>query len=206
MNASSVTISRGITLSRFEKIRDVYGSAASWAIWDKPDSLNKTGIGNLDVLDPEKNPELLSTLHTNLVLVGLNGSRTMEGNDCLSNFHDKSTKGQDYKLRHAAYGTALWGAYMTDIIKSVQTTSSNSLTKQLKADPRQEEENVELFRRELAEIGAASPILVPMGGEAARIVKNSFRGEHRIIPIMHYSHYVSIDNYCLSVWSAFPRS
>ena len=112
----------------------------------------------------------------------------------------------DYKLRHAAHGTALWGAYMTDIIKNVWTPDLKELWAYLKANPNKEHENVQNFRQELKEIGAKNPIMVPMGRKAEGIVRNSFEGEFVIQPIMHYSHYINLENYCSRVWKFFPRS
>lgn len=201
-------VSRGISRERFDRIRDCYGCVASWAIWDRPDALNKSGIGNLEVLDPDKSPEVLDTVHTDLILIGLNISRDLDecdGDVRLSNFHDKSPKGVDFKLRRAARGTALWGAYMTDIIKRVPITDSNELMKHLKANPRKAEENIASFRRELDEIGAREPTLVPMGGHAADLVRKALGADFRILPIMHYSHYISPEQYCAKVWQTFPR-
>lgn len=205
-DAFSGAVSRGISLNLFDEIKDRYGDDASWAVWDKPESLNKAGIGNLDILDPRRNPELLGILHTDLVLVGLNGSRPMEGAEKLSNFHDTSAKGMDYKLRHAAHGTALWGAYLTDVIKKRPITDSKELRAYLKANPGKEQESVASFRQELNEIRAINPILVPMGREDERIVRRYFYSEFKIIPIIHYSNYIGIERYCARVWDLFPKS
>jgi hypothetical protein len=153
----SDAVARGIDEQRFDNIHHKYGAVASWAVWSRPDLKNMAKVGNLDVLDPQKNIELLGTLHTDLILIGLNGSRCMNGAAKLSNFHDKSAKGRDYKLRHAANGTALWGSYMTDIIKDLPILNSNEVWAYLRADEAIVKSSIESFRQEIAEIGAKSP-------------------------------------------------
>ena len=40
-----------------------------------------------------------------------------------------------------------------------------------------------------------------MGRKAERIVHKFFNGDFKIVPIMHYSHYISLEKYCSSVWT-----
>ena len=63
-------------LEKFEFIKEKYGDCASWAIWreqgNNPPLFN---MGDLSVLDPQQNPNLLSQLKPDIVFVGLNTSR-----------------------------------------------------------------------------------------------------------------------------------
>ena len=64
-------------------------------------------------------------------MVGLNISRALPKS--FRNFHDPSSRGNDYELRHTFIGTEYWGAYMTDIIKNVEKVTSVALRAHLKA-------------------------------------------------------------------------
>ena len=65
-----------ITREKFDSIKKKYSRVASWAIWAHEDEEPKSNMGDLTVLDPEINKNLLSELNPNVVLVGLNFSET----------------------------------------------------------------------------------------------------------------------------------
>ena len=65
-----------ITREKFEFMKSKYGDFSSWSVWKKENPDKPTSnIGDLDVLDPDNNKDLLSILNPNVILVGLNISR-----------------------------------------------------------------------------------------------------------------------------------
>ena len=73
-------------------------------------------MGDLTVLDPEINKNLLSQLNPNVVLVALNFSQGSVEHP-FGNFHSNYPRAHDFKTRFALRDTPFWGANMTDIIK-----------------------------------------------------------------------------------------
>jgi hypothetical protein len=59
----------------FDRIEEKHGPYASWAVWPEPDGRPKSNMGDLTVLDPDRNPALLGMLRSDVVMVGLNLSR-----------------------------------------------------------------------------------------------------------------------------------
>ena len=64
-----------ITREKYDFIKDKYGYYSSWAIWSEEDEKPKSNIGDLDILDPDLNKDLLSQLNTDVILLELNISR-----------------------------------------------------------------------------------------------------------------------------------
>jgi hypothetical protein len=193
----------------FDRIGRTYKSA-SWAVWSDPEALGKAGVGNLEVFDPEKNPGLLDTLHTEIVLVGLNASGTDSGQQEIpaqhvpySNFHSDWRWAQDYKIRRAAYGTMLWGAYMTDLIKDHTETDSSKVVARLKASPELLTRNATILCEELADIGAKEPRLVAFGGKTAGFLNQA--GFKNVTPITHYAHRINAQRYVEAVHKTLPQ-
>ena len=117
-----------VAYETFQKIRNKYGYCASWALWADEGETLKSNVGDLTILDPDENADLLAQLKPEFILVGLNISRTL-GVEPLANFHDSKPYATDYKIRYALKGTIFWGAYMTDIIKDFDEVSLNSHSK-----------------------------------------------------------------------------
>jgi hypothetical protein len=182
-----------ITRAQFEMIRAKYGHYASWAIWAAEGVKPKENIGDLAVLDVERNMLLLEQLNSSIVLVGLNISRRIEVP--LGNFHDSRPQAMDYKLRFAFKDTPFWGAYMTDIIKDFQQKVSGKVTSYLRSDRRFETSNVAILREELKDIGADEPTLVAFGRDAHVILKRNFGDEFTIFKLPHYSNYTGKEQY-----------
>ena len=61
-------------IDKFNEIKKYYGDCGSWAIWAESNEKVKSNVGDLSVLDPEVNSELLNQLKPELVFVGLNFS------------------------------------------------------------------------------------------------------------------------------------
>ena len=183
-------------LEKFEFIKEEYGDCASWAIWreqgNNPPLFN---MGDLSVLDPQQNPNLLSQLKPDVVFVGLNISIDIGDQEPFSNFHSNYRYAQDYKLRFALKDTELWGGYMTDIIKDHVELHGQTVVNYLNANPDVEEKNIETFRKELKDLGTENPTIIAFGNEVYRILSRNLNNEFNIYKITHYSHFINLDEY-----------
>ena len=136
--------------------------------------------------------KLLATLDAETILVGLNVSGAIQRP--FGNFH---SYGQDYKLRHALRGTGFWGGYLTDIIKDFEEKVSGKMMAYLRQNPQFEQQNINVFRQELAAIGSIAPTLIALGGDAYAILKRNFGDELPILKAPHYAMYISKQEYRL---------
>lgn len=182
-----------ITREKFDFVKEKYSHFASWAIWAHEDKTPKSNMGDLTVLDPETNKNLLSKLNPNVVLVALNFSK---GSiiEPFGNFHSYRGTATDYKTRYALRDSPYWGGYMTDIIKDYSEIESGKLVEYLKTNKAFERSNVEFFRQELRDIGADEPKLVAFGNAVYAILKRNLP-EFEIVKIPHYAHYMSKEKY-----------
>ena len=178
---------------KFNYIKENYGNVGSWAIWADEGDKPKSNIGDLTILDSDINKNLLSQLNPNVVLVGLNISRNIKVP--LANFHDKRSGSNDFKIRFAFRGTPYWGGYMTDIIKDFEQKISGKMISYLKNNKQFEEENVEMFLQELADIGANNPTLIAFGNDSYNILKRNFNYKFKILKVPHYAKYISKEKY-----------
>ena len=191
-----------ITREKFDSIKEKYGRVASWAIWAHEDKEPKSNMGDLTVLDPEINKNLLSELNPNVVLVALNFSENVDHKP-FENFH-AGGKFQDYKTRYAIRDSPAWGGYMTDIIKNYPEKESDRLVEYLKTDKAIEQSNVESFRQELRDIGVEKPTLVAFGNAVYDILKRNLP-EFEIVKIPHYAHFISKEKYREQVKTALQN-
>ena len=183
-----------ITREKFDFIKDKYGHFASWAIWTHEIETPKSNMGDLTVLNPDINKNLLSELNPNVIMVALNFSKNVKHKPW-GNFHSNRPMATDYKTRYALRGSILWGAYMTDIIKDYPEKESGNVVKFLKSNKAFEEKNAEIFRQELKDIGSKDPLLVAFGNAVFNIMKRNFSDKFKIIKIPHYAHYISKEKY-----------
>jgi len=191
-----------INRKKFDLIKKKYGYCASWAIWSDEDEKPKSNIGDLTILDPEKNSILLSQLNPNIIFVGLNISRG-DIKVPLANFHDKRPEATDYKIRYAFRGSPYWGGYMTDIIKEFDQKSSGKVVAFLRSNKCFEERNVKIFRQELEDLETSSPTIIAFGNDTFNILKRNFMNEFKIIKVPHYANYTSKETYreqVKSIW------
>jgi hypothetical protein len=152
-------------------------------------------MGDMRVLDPDQNPTLLQSLRNDVIMIGLNISRPFS--EPFRNFHDASGKAHDYKLRYAFAGTEYYGAYMTDFIKGVVILNSKHLLLKLRGNPSLVRENVERLLAEFDDLHCERPLIFAFGTEAFRLVTNNLPPDRysRVIPLQHYSRYVSKEEY-----------
>lgn len=184
-----------ITREKFDFIKEKYGLYASWAVWTHEDNGKpKSNMGDLTVLNPEIDTNLLSEINPNVVLVALNFSLNIK-HEPWGNFHSDRPHATDFKTRFALRDSPCWGGYMTDILKDYPEKESDNVIKFLKLNKDFEQKNIELFRQELRDIGAKDPMLVAFGNTVFNILKRYFSDEFKIIKIPHYAHFISKEKY-----------
>ena len=151
-----------VSLEQFKKIKSKYQYLSSWAIWATEGETPKSNIGDLTVLDPDINKNLLRQLNPEVVFVALNISRG-DIKIPLGNFHDHRPVATDFKIRFAFKDTPFWGGYMTDIIKDFEEKISGNVKDYLSKNRDFEKQNVDIFLEELNDIGAKNPVLIAFG-------------------------------------------
>lgn len=187
-----------MTKEHYFEIAKKYGEFASWAIWVDEDTKPKSNIGDMSIFDLEKNPTILGILNPNVIMVGLNFSRTIEKKSFV-NFHDKRPQGQDYKIRYAFRGTEYYGAYMTDIIKDFEEKISGNVLSYIKNNKEFELKNVRLFEQEVKDLKCNNPLIIAFGNITYDLLIKHFAKVYRIVKVMHYSHQISKEKYKASV-------
>ncbi len=188
-----------IDSKKFELIKDKYGYCASWAIWAEEGEKPKSNIGDLTILDPEKNKNLFFQLNPNVVLVGLNTSRDAPNPKKkipFANFHDERSVATDYKIRDVLRGSPFWGGYMTDIIKDFVEPSSGNVISYLRANkPFVEETNINVFRKELEDLGSENPTIIAFGNVTYNILTRNLKDEYKIFKVTHYADRIRKEKY-----------
>lgn len=186
-----------ISLDLFNHIKETYGDVCSWAVWESVGEQPKSNMGNMDILDPAINPSLLDTLHTDVVMIGLNFSRDVCFDVPFRNFHDPSPSANDFKIRYAFQGTYYYGAYMTDLIKNTVTKSSKELLAYLRTNKELLQENIRQFQVELHDINARRPIILAFGSDVFGFLEKYLptTDYSKLIKLTHYSHFISKENY-----------
>ena len=175
-----------LSLETYNNLKAKEDNHSSWAVWADEGDKYSSNMEDLSIFDEET---ILDVLNPNIVLVGYSHSADGEIKSMKSfeNFH---SSGPIYKLRFALKGTPLWGAYMTDIIKTIAHAKIPEVEKILKENPGEEEHNIDLFLEELKELKVEKPILVALGADTNKLLKKYSNGKlskFRIEKIMHYS-------------------
>ena len=182
-------------LEKFNFIKKKYGRFGSWSIWGEEGENAKSNMGDLNVLDPQQNPDVLSVLKPDIVFVGLNTSRDITEYEPFSNFHPNYSSAQDYKTRFALKNTELWGGYMTDIIKDYPELHGQKVMNFLKDNPDVEKKNTESFQEELKDLGTKNRMIITFGGNVFKILKKNLQNEFNIFRVTHYSHFINKQKY-----------
>ena len=156
----------------------------------------KSHTGDMDWV---KAPDLLDTLGTGFIFVGLNcadthGDQSDGGKVAWKNFHSDYSRQNDYKIRYALKGTRYWGSYITDIIKRFPEVDSSKVRQYLKSHPEVVETNIQEFIKEISLLGE-NPVLVAFGDEVYRILTAHLGDDYRIAKVPHYSHYIGKEEY-----------
>ena len=85
------------------------------------------------------------------------------------------------------------GAYITDLIKDVQSQNVNKLKKEMKKDPSILGRNITEFKKELAHL-SNKPIIVALGNDVYNWLKPLYN-EYSVFKMSHYSRYINLDKY-----------
>ncbi len=181
-----------IDYATFKRIKENHGNYASWAVW-ADGGRPKENVGDLSMFDVQEGDALLQELNPRIVLVGLNISRLIEF--AFGNFHDKRPGSMDYKIRYALKGTALWGAYMTDIIKDFEEKVSGKMMAYLRQHRSFEKENIASFDAEVRDLGVERPILIVFGRDAFEIANRNLGMKYAVWRVPHYSHRTGNEEY-----------
>jgi len=182
-------------LEKFNFIKKKYGQVASWAVWKEQGETPNTNMGDLNILDPQQNPNLLSQLKPDVVFVGLNTSRDITDTPPFSNFHPNYPHAQDYKIRFALKDTELWGGYMTDIIKDHVELHGYTVRGYLNENPDVEKKNIETFLEELIDLETDNPTIIAFGNAVHNILTSNLKKEFNIFSVTHYSHFINPQRY-----------
>ena len=162
-----------IDRERFHSIKEKYGLCASWAVWVNEGETPKSNMGDLSIFE---NNKTLLELNPNIVLVGLNFSVSGVVQKPFQNFH--GIGGGAYKIRYALKDTALWGAYMTDIIKDFPEKESNNVMSYLKNNQSVVDKNIISFEEELKDIGSFNSTIIGFGNDSFNILKNNIGSKY----------------------------
>src|SRR3974390_3115894 len=180
-----------INVEQFESIKTKHGGYASWAIWAQATGKPKSNIGDMGIFDLGSNPTLTHALNNDVVMVGLNISRSFS--EPFRNFHDSNPRANDFKIRYAFQNTQYYGAYMTDIIKGVELINSKDVLKYIKENPAAIKRNIDSFREELYDLQSKESIILAFGVSAYEIIKNELKQVEysKLVRLTHYSHQIS---------------
>lgn len=86
-----------IDREQFEIIGRKHGGYASWAVWAAASERPKCNVGDLRIFDVAANPALLESLRNDVVMVGLNFSRSLSKRfRNFRNFHGPTPKANDW--------------------------------------------------------------------------------------------------------------
>jgi len=183
-----------IEKEHYLEIANKHGRYASWAVWAEEEEKPKSNIGDIKIFNLDFNPNILSHLNPNIIMVGLNFSRKIE-NEKFINFHDKSPHAHDYKIRYAFKNTICNGAYMTDIIKDFEQLISGKVISYLKKNKGFEAQNIAIFKQEINDLKTDNPLIIAFGKPTYALLNKHFSNRHQIVQVPHYSMHISKENY-----------
>lgn len=175
----------------YGELKEKYGEISSWAVWN-PDDV-KSNTGDMTVFSET---DLLDTLHSNFVLVGINESVHADRKDGFTgswtNFHsDDESIQKDFILRAALKGTEFWGSYMTDAVKYHSDENSARVGKFIKENSDVLATNIKALKNELKILGD-NPRLIAMGRMTEGWLRENLGDEYEIFYMRHYSNGASV--------------
>jgi len=184
-----------LDIKQFETIKKKHGGYASWAVWADTGEKPKSNMGDISIFDLEANKTLLDILRNDVIMVGLNISRSFA--ESFRNFHDSNPRANDYKIRYAFQNTAYYGAYMTDLIKNFEMVDSNDVRKHLKANPALIEKSIDKFREEMQDLKYNRPVILAFGAAVYKIINENVRNDEysKLIKLTHYSHQINKEKF-----------
>lgn len=164
------------TRDEYSRLKQKYGTRASWAIWSKKDQD-----------DPLIIEEFVPKLHSKYILLGLNASGPIESIPWI-NFHKGPSNVR--KLKYASTNNGLWGSYITDLFKDIPEKNSLKLREILTDELINK--NVNSFYDEMKDIKIGpDSVFIVFGYPAEYYFNKYFRSEYKnpVIPHYHYSYY-----------------
>ena len=196
-----------ISKQNYEMVKEKYGFVSSWTIWKKA---GKTPKSNTEDMSWIYAPDLLSELNTGYVFVGLNASSTHgdqngHWNIPWSGFHSGYSYQHDYKLRYALVETRYWGSYITDVIKHYPEVDSGKVKSYLRRHPEIVKKNIKEFEKEISYLGS-KPILVALGGDVYRLLKEYLVNKYTIVQIKHFSYAIGKEDYRREVLEVLDKT
>ncbi len=176
-----------ISRETFNHIKEKHGPYASWAVWAEPGAKPKSNMGDLTVLDADKNSALLQTLRPEVVMLGLNLSTGQP--PTFADFHPTGASGQDYKIRYAFTDTPYYGAYMTDIINGMICLKAADLMRYLATHPEVIAGSVKLLLEEFGDLNSGPPTIIAFGRSAHYLAATHLPADSysRLARVTHYS-------------------
>ena len=178
----------------YAELKEHYSDTSSWTVWKEPGSKVKSNTGDMSIFEDEN---ICAILNNKYVFVALNYSNTHgeQTKTPWKNFHSSYIYQNDYKLRYALLNSEFWGSYITDIIKDLPEVDSSKVMKQLKNNPQIIEKNIKRFKKELNTLSDKRPVLIALGNDSERILKENLENEYEIYKIKHYSAWINKENY-----------
>ncbi len=186
-----------ISKSIYERLKKEFGQYSSWAIWKDGDK--NDNIDDLSVFD--KNVH--QVLNPEFVFCALNPGEFCKNSGIpvpdWRGFHVKGCC--DYKIRYILRNTIFTGAYMTDVIKTISTISSDQLKRMLRNNEAAIEENIYILCKEL-KILKSKPILIAFGNDAYNLLcqcsaqmDKTLGCSLKIHKLTHYAHHIKLEDY-----------
>ena len=181
-----------IDKATYEKMMERWGDVSSWLVWRPRFKTAKSNVGNMEWT---KDANLLDTLNTRFVFVGLNCSEGEKKDEAEKakepivpwrNFHSPWGGAMDYKLRCAFEGTPYWGSYITDFFKGLPTSNSHDLRRRIKQEPWRIADAVRTLEEEIAALGG-DKVLVGIGVDAHALLVEHFGRRCKVVGVRHYS-------------------
>lgn len=156
-----------VTREEFEDSKTHLSRFASWAVWGAETS-------DPSVFDE---PRIWERLRKDVFLVGGNTGLFKGGRPAhFSNFHTKG-HGGDTKLMRAIRGTALEGAYLTDVVKDYPTKDSGALVRDIKLGKVALQTHViGHLQQELDLLGAPADLVLVLMGKGTATVWDTVAG------------------------------
>ena len=150
-------------------------------------------------LDYQEIEDNIISLHSSVVMVGLNISKPLE--HLWSNFHFGR---HDVKLMYAFNNSLFKGSYMTDIIKNEVDANSSNIRSKLKNKEIKIEDHVSYFLEEMNDVGANKNSLFLVFGDLAYSLFSKHFSKHFPLALKckHYSARGTQFDYVNGIWES----
>ena len=185
-----------INKKTYSKIKKLYGSDSSWAIWSDPENKNFKTKSNIDDLACFKDEvALIKKIKTKYIFVGYNPAihKKNKTQAAWSSFHSGDKKrSQDYKLRYALKCSEYWGSFITDLYPEIK--SRNIELANIKIS---ENDTRKAIKRliNIRDLLGGKATIVAIGYKTYEVLKRNPLPNTKLIRIKHYSCRINQDTY-----------